>query len=326
MDRFDRIYQLHHLLAGTHQPVSRRRIEQELECSRATAKRIIDAMRLYLGAPILYDRSRNGYLYDPSAEAFELPGLWFNASELQALLLMQQLLHEVEPGLLDSQLTPIRDRIDRLLQQRHLSGRDVRSRIRLLSAAARPPGAHFAQLAAALLNNRRLRIRYHARASDQYSERDISPQRLTRYRDNWYLEAWCHWRNAPRIFAIERIGILAVKEEPAQRLEPARLEQAFGGNYGIFAGQPTHTAVLAFSRDRARWVEGEHWHPQQQAAWREDGRYELRVPYADPTELILDILHFGADVEVLAPPELREAVQRRLRDALSQYGRDGLTE
>lgn len=325
MDRFDRIYQLHHLLAAAHQPVSRRRIEQELECSRATAKRIIDAMRLYLGAPILYDRSRNGYRYDPSAEAFELPGLWFNASELQALLLMQQLLHEVEPGLLDNQLAPIRGRIDSLLQQRHLSG-EVGARIRLLSTAARPPGAHFTRLAEALLNDRRLHVRYHGRARDQYTERDISPQRLTRYRDNWYLEAWCHWRNAPRIFAIERIAILAAKDEPAKRLDSTELDQYFSGNYGIFTGPPTQTAVLAFSRDRARWIEGEHWHPDQQASWRDDGRYELRVPYSDPTELILDILRFGADVEVVAPPELRQAVYRRLSEALSQYGRDGLTE
>lgn len=66
MDRFDRIFDLHKLLSAARYPVPRQRIEQELECSRATAKRIIEAMRLYLNAPIKYDRELNGYFYDPN--------------------------------------------------------------------------------------------------------------------------------------------------------------------------------------------------------------------------------------------------------------------
>ncbi|MDF1529595.1 MAG: HTH domain-containing protein, partial [Sedimenticola sp.] len=105
MDRFDRIFDLHKLLSATRFPVSRQRIEQELECSRATAKRIIDAMRLYLNAPIKYDRELNGYYYDQREEAmYELPGVWFNSSELHALLSVQQLLEHVQPGLLEQQL------------------------------------------------------------------------------------------------------------------------------------------------------------------------------------------------------------------------------
>ncbi len=60
MDRFDRIFELNRLLQSARHPVSRRRIEQELECSRATAKRIVDDLRIYLNAPIVYDRERNG--------------------------------------------------------------------------------------------------------------------------------------------------------------------------------------------------------------------------------------------------------------------------
>jgi predicted DNA-binding transcriptional regulator YafY len=36
-------------------------------------------------------------------------------------------------------------------------------------------------------------------------------------------------------------------------------------------------------------------------------------------ELVLDILRFGLDVEVLEPQELREEVKRRLRQALGKY-------
>jgi predicted DNA-binding transcriptional regulator YafY len=72
----------------------------------------------------------------------------------------------------------------------------------------------------------------------------------------------------------------------------------------------------------ARWIADERWHPDQQAEALSDGRYRLTIPYADPSELILDILRYGPDVEVLAPAELRLAVTERLSAALAQY-RDG---
>ena len=118
MDRFDRIFELNRILQAARYPVSRQRLEQELECSRATVKRLIEEMRLYLNAPIVYDRKHNGYRYDAGeGEMYQLPGLWFNASELQALLTVQQLLEGIQPGLLDSHLQPLRRKIDQLLSR-----------------------------------------------------------------------------------------------------------------------------------------------------------------------------------------------------------------
>lgn len=50
-----------------------------------------------------------------------------------------------------------------------------------------------------------MRIRYHSRSKDERTERVVSPQRLIYYRDNWYLDAWDHLREALRSFSIDRI-------------------------------------------------------------------------------------------------------------------------
>jgi len=322
MDRFDRIYQLHHLLDGLRVPRPLKRLAEDMECSERTVKRTIRYLRDFLHAPIVYDREHCGYRYDPQGERFELPGLWFNASELQALLLVQQLLQQVEPGLLEPQLAPLRSRIDELLARQHLAGNELNRRIRLIATATRDPGHRLTRIAEALLARRRLRIRYHDHSRDHSTEREISPQRLTRYRDNWYLEAWCHLRKALRLFAIERIEQLEPVDRPAIETPPERLDATFDAGYGIFAGPALHTAVLAFSPQRARWVEQERWHPEQQTRWREDGRFELRLPYSNPTELVMDILRHGPHVEVLAPDSLRQAVHQQLSEALSLYDRD----
>jgi proteasome accessory factor C len=87
-----------------------------------------------------------------------------------------------------------------------------------------------------------------------------------------------------------------------------------------------HTAVLRFTAERARWVANEEWHPEQRGEFLPDGRYQLSLPYADPRELIMDILKYGPDVEVVAPDSLRAAVAERLSTESMYDKPGGLTE
>lgn len=323
MDLFDRIYRLDRVLRQSRYPVPHRVLEQELECSRATVNRIIRDMRLYLGAPIAYEPRSRGYRYDSGGEhPFELPGLWFNASELYALLVAQQLLAEVQPGLLDEHLAPLRTRIEQLLQVRHLPKGEIGRRIRILRMAARKlEPEHFRTLAGAVLGRRRLHIVYHGRARDATTERVISPQRLVHYRDNWYCDAWDHGKRALRSFSVDRIRKAKVLDGPAKDIPDSRLDAYFASSYGIFAGRPKHKAVLRFTPGRARWVAEEVWHPLQKS-WFEGGHYCLEIPYSDDRELVLDILKHGAEVEVLRPKSLREKVLEQLLRAARQYQRE----
>jgi predicted DNA-binding transcriptional regulator YafY len=166
----------------------------------------------------------------------------------------------------------------------------------------------------------RLRLVYYNRASDVVSEREVSPQRLTHYRDNWYLDAWCHLRSGLRTFALDAIREAHALDVPAKELEASTLDEHYAGTYGIFSGQAQHQAVLRFSPQRARWVSMESWHPQQQSRWLEDGRYELSLPYSQPEELVMDLLRYGPDVEVIEPASLRDLVRRKLRATLDIYG------
>lgn len=329
MDRFDRIFELNRILQAARHPVSRRRLEEALECSRATVKRIIEDMRLYLNAPIVYDRDYNGYRYDASEGAmYELPGLWFNASELHALLTVQQLLADVQPGLLEPVLKPLQQRIDALLEVQGAGSDGLRGRIRVLQMAARldaDQGGAFQVVAGALAQRRRLRIRYYNRSRASRDERDVSPQRLIHYRDNWYLDGWCHLRNALRTFGVDAMEQATALEAPALEVADGELDAHFASSYGIFSGTPEHEAVLLFSTARSRYVAKERWHRDQQGRALDDGRFELRIPYSNPAELIMDILKFGPDVEVAGPPALRRAVAERLGQAAELYapGRTG---
>jgi predicted DNA-binding transcriptional regulator YafY len=79
-------------------------------------------------------------------------------------------------------------------------------------------------------------------------------------------------------------------------------------------------ARLRFNPQRARWVALETWHPEQRGRMESDGSFVLEVPYADTRELLMDILKFGADVEVLGPESLRQVVANEVRRMAAVHG------
>lgn len=150
------------------------------------------------------------------------------------------------------------------------------------------------------------------------SQRRIHPLRLLYYRDNWYLIAWCESADALRTFSLDRIKDARIQAVPLRQVDEEALKHHLTAGFGIFAGEPGDWAVLRFTPRMARWVADEQWHPEQVGEWRGE-HYELHVPYANPTELLMDILKYGPDVEVVAPATLKKLVKERLQLALGQY-------
>ncbi len=297
-------------------------LQARLGVSRATLFRDLTALRDRMNVPIIHDRETNTYRIDSSVQRYELPGVWFSAGEIHALLSMQQLLAAFDAGgILAEHISPLRDRLARMLKSVSPASEDITRRIHILSAAARPCAPqHFPTIAAALMERQRLSIDYSARSNGATSQRQISPQRLTHYRDNWYLDAWCHLREELRSFAVDAIKTVKIIDAPASDIAQSQLDAALGAGYGIFSGSEVRWATLSFTAQRARWVAAEHWHPEQQGCFLGDGSYQLRLPYSHDPELIMDILKYGPDCVVVGPAGLREKVVGLLKAAVGRYG------
>lgn len=325
MGQTERLYQIEALLRA-RRVVSSRNLCEECGVTRATLNRDLALLRDRLNAPIVYDRNLGGYRLGepgPGESRHELPGLWFSSRELHALLAFHHFLEHLEPGLLSPHIAPLKERIQSLLEGKDQTLGEIRRRIRILAQATRSAEpACFRQVAHALLTRKRLRFRYHGRGRGDITERRTSPQRLVHYRDNWYLDAWDHGKRALRTFAVERIREPQLLDQRTKDVPEESLNRHFTTSYGIFAGRPKRKAVLRFSPERARWVAEERWHPEQKG--RYDGNhYLLEIPYSDDRELVLDILKYGPDVEVIAPASLRREVAERLRRAAQRYNETG---
>ena len=323
MAQTERLYRIKHWLDGGR-CVTREESCRELGISESTLKRDIAMLRDRMNLPLVFDRERGGWRLDAASalpgKQFELPGLWFSAEEVHALLTMQHVLSNLDAGgLLGPQIAPLMQRLGRILGSGAPPQADVARRIRVQTVGARRLNLpHFQAIGSALLRRQRLHMHYRARGRNERSEREVSPQRLIHYRDNWYLDAWCHSRQALRSFSVDAIKSVQVLARAAIDIEDAELDAVLGAGYGIFAGREVQWALLRFAPERARWVAAETWHPAQRGRWDAEGRWVLELPYADPRELVMDILRHMPDVEVLGPQELEAEVKRRLEAGLQR--------
>ena len=318
----ERIYRIDHLL-NQRRSITFQELLDRLEVSPATLKRDIAHMRDRLNAPLLFDKEIGGYRYGEQGqgEKFELPGLWFSEGEIHALLTMQHLLTNLDTGgLLGPHIKPLLSRLTAILGTANDDADQVQKRIKIDAMGARQVHLEqFQAVGSALLNRKRLIIEYHARGTDITSTREVSPQRLMHYRGNWYLDAWCHTKNAMRNFSVDMIKKAEITEKPADDVSEDLLNEVLATGYGIFSGKNVQWATLHFTPERARWVADERWHSKQKSKFLKDGTYELKVPYSDHRELIMDILKYGADIKVVEPESLRKIVADTLQAAMGNY-------
>ncbi len=321
MSELVRLYRYKSLLSG-RRAMAAEQLMQALEVSRATLKRDIAKLRDQLGMPIRFDRDRGGYILESQAvnPDHELPGLWFSDEEVLALVTIQQLLTQLEPGLLGPRLRPLQTRFAQLMEKHGLNGQAIAQRVRIVHAGKRRMTVKsFEVMAAATLARKQVKVWHVNRQTGKTVERILSPQRLVYYRDNWYVDAWCHLRADLRSFSVDAISKIEVLNTTANEIDPKRIDDTVAAGYGIFSGAPKAWATLRFSPQRARWVEREIWHPQQESRTEPDGSYLITIPYSDDRELLGDILRFGGDVKVLGPRILRNRVQKALLAAVENY-------
>jgi len=290
-----------------------------LECSQATVYRIIATLRDEFNAPIESDE--NGVFYDRSSQ-FDLPGIRLNAEETQGLLMAAQLLEDLQSESLQKPMQRILENIDKVLQQKGINNRRL---IQIIPALSRKPDPSiFQTVMTALQTEKKLNITYLTRSSEQSTQRLISPQRLTSYKNAWYLDAWCHLREDLRLFALEQIQNIQVDIERTRKIPNDQLRAHYADSYGIFSGSMKSTAVIKIDKKLAPWTVFEHWHSKQNIEHLDDNNMLLSIPYNDERELIADVMRLGVAAKIIKPISLQQQFQRQLAQILENYNQTGL--
>ena len=319
MNSTERLHKIHHMLTQRHM-VTTEQFVNELQISVSTLKRDLTFLRDRLNAPVKFDYELGGYCFEKVQQVgpkYEMPGLWFNDSELHALLTMQKLLNELQPGLLTPYLEPLQTKLQAILCSMKDAPEEISNRILILTPNKRElPLENFEVVATAVVRRRRLKLVHFNRGTQTKTERIVSPQQLVYYRDNWYLDAWCHLRKTIRSFSVDAIVTAELLPEKTKDVSLKKLREELNEGYGIFSGKPVRWAKLRITNVAVEWVSKRVWHSNQKSSFDSDGSLLLEIPYTDDRELIQDILAWLPDVEVLAPKSLHARLNEILTAAL----------
>ncbi|MER6949083.1 WYL domain-containing protein [Nonomuraea sp. NPDC000554] len=165
----------------------------------------------------------------------------------------------------------------------------------------------------AVRDRRVVRFDYRGAGSESVRSRLVEPWGVVSRRGRWYLAGFDRGREAPRAFRLSRItGQVTTVGRPGAVEVPEGVDlRAMVG----FPDEPMEerTAVI---RVRQGACEGLR---QLAAAVHAgtDGWDEAELRFTDPERLAGWMASLGSDVEVVEPPDAREAVIRRLKGALA---------
>lgn len=320
MKSLDKIYRLHEILKHARSFVPKNELLENLGCSDSTLEKVIRELREVYGAPLEFDSHYSGYKYSKDGEKFELPGIWFSGDELAAWFSIHRMISDIPDGVLSSSLSQVKSRIEKIASKVSLTPTKWARAIKILPMGYRKPNdIIFRIVVEGLIRGKKVDILYEGIGKPP-SQRVVSPIHLVRYRDNWYLDAWCHVGNGPREFDLSRIKTAKLTNLKAQRISESQVEELTGDSYGIFTGKADKVAIIKFSNFAANIVSKENWHPRQKCEYDKDNETcIMTIPYHDGRELVRDVLRWGELAEVMSPKELRDEIARIIGLAHEKY-------
>lgn len=221
----------------------------------------------------------------------------------------------------------------RVWQQASLAAPASRALLKLKADGVEPDGASlvgieprvrtsepaFEPVYAAVRDRRAIRFPYRTPGAEAPAMRHLEPWGIVSRHGRWYVVGHDRDRDATRVFRLSRVaGAVEALGDPGEVTVPAGVDfraQAAA----LVSVRPTGEALL-HARPGAglalrRRATATRAGPGDPGGWD-----ELTVPYGDADVLAEEVSGFGPDVRVVAPPEVREGVVRRLEAVLAPSG------
>lgn len=294
------------------------KLSRRFEVSGKTAQRDIEFMRDRLNCPLVYDESSKGYYYED--ETFSLPLIHLSSAELSSLLITRKILQGISVDYISSEFSQIIDKITTILKK-HVAEADVIDdafSLQLIEYSPVPENV-FKAVLEGCLKRRSLSFTYASPVRDEKNTRTVDPYHLFNYMGTWHLIAHCHMRRAIRDFNLFRMSDIRLLEDTFTLQRGFDAGKYFGSAFGLYKGSRTQPVTVRFSPVKARWIKGQVWHKEQKEKTLKDGSLELTFPVANYSEVMMEILKHGPEVEVLRPKDLRDLIKQQAQKIARIY-------
>jgi len=303
-DRTARLLKIEHLLYQNPKGLTVEEIANFCGVTKRTTYRDLKALEDVLKIPIWQEGIRRGIV-----EGHFLPPIRFTVPEALNVFLAARLMlnyaRRYDPNMasiftkLNSIVSaPLREDIQKTLEWMQRQPRNDKY-LQVL-----------ATLAEAWVSRRSVSIAYRALGAKKAAERIIEPYFIepAAIGHASYVIAYYHRTKSLRIFKIERIESAEITSETYVIPSDFNASAYLSSSWGIEAGGEVKTIRLKFVPEVSRLMEETIWHPSQVVEKQRDGSLIMTLKVTDTYELLSWILGWGEKMEVLEPPEIREAI------------------
>lgn len=319
-EQLARQWRLVQRLARSRVGVGLGELAEDLECTRRTVYRDLDALMM-AGFPVVSER-RDGRVRYRFLDSFDLGDVPFTPDEVLALAFGADLLRVLEGTVFHDSIRSALEKIRAGLSE------ELQSYLARLGDAFRVlPGPHkryrayretIEELSRAVVGRRTVRIRYRTGATGRVSRRDLDPYRVWYRATGLYVVGHDHRSREIRTFAVDRIERIELLDRRFEVDPEFDFDALSTGSFGVVSEPPTRVRIR-FDRRWASYVAEHEWHPSQHTRALPGGELELELAVGPTSELRSWILSFGDGALVLEPDSLRRRVAEDLRRALGRY-------
>ncbi len=303
-----------------------RTLAEQIGVTRRTIRRDIDYLRDQLNAPIEFDGVRNGYYY--TEPTFQLPFPQLTQGEMLALYLSERMMRQFRGTPFEPDLRQAIAKLSELLP----AGVSVRLEaiadfLSVLPAVrAEYDPELFSAVMRAVIGRRRLKMVYWTASRNVTTSRLFDPYELSLVDDGWYAFGYCHRATEVRMFAVQRVRSVSETGETFDRPVGFRAEDHMKDGFGAMRGDGSYDVVLRFGSRAAGWIREKKWHPSQTREEQPDGSLIVRFHVNELLNVRRWAMYWGADCEVMAPPELRELIMHEVRQIVRRDQASGRSE
>jgi predicted DNA-binding transcriptional regulator YafY len=320
-DQLARQWKIFQTLVTSRHGKSVRDLAENLDCHRRTVYRDLEALEA-AGFPI-YTENSNGknrwFLMDSARNPMPVP---FSLPELMALYFGRDTLKVLKGTVFHDSLEDLFQKIEATLPPE--SKKYLKNVEQSLKVGSMPHKPHpkfdkiIDQIKEAVINKRVIDIVYYTMSRKKETRRKLAPYKLWFLDGTFYLIGHCKWIKEIRIFAVDRIKMLALTDEIFEVPDDFDIEEFMGNSIGAFHGKPEKVSVL-FSADIAEYIKEKIWHQSQKLHDNPDGSVLFEANVACTKEFKAWVMRWGAKAIVLEPEELRNEIQTETVEMLAAY-------
>ena len=297
--QISRLFEIVYLLLE-RRSVTARELAERFEVSPRTIYRDVDALA-QAGIPVYADRGQGGGIR--LMEQFVLNKSLLSVKERRELLASVQGMQAVR----EEEVQPLLEKLSSLFGAEREDWIEVDFSPWTSSGEL---GKYFQLLKEAILNRQVVCFSYSA-ANGSTVERTAEPHRLFFRGYDWYLRAWCRIRSDFRYFKLTRMRGLATLPEHFEKRNIPERESAYE--------QPDSQIELTVRASPRMAYRVYDEFPPDFWEKEENGSFLIRFAMPQNEWLYSYLLGYGPELEVIAPPQVREELLERAEKILKNY-------